>query len=327
LFNWALALSGLTADQSNGFKYIELAAQKASVDKVEYNFHLSKLYDEHLAEYGKSLSILKNLIKQYPNNQLFHYQAAIEYIKIKELDKAIDELRVVKEIDNKKFIQTLSFSNFLLGDIYFRKNEFNIALSYYREFLTTTTTIDYTGIASLRAAYCNHFLENEEEYKRYLFLASNGNMDLEEDNLARELSLKFLEQGMEPAEINLIKIENNYLAGNYYSAEQLIENTIDSLFNDDISATISHIKSSILIAQGKYADAEKELPKIDSLDLEFAGWVIPFTYLNLAEIHFYLRDYENVLNYLDLAESNNDYQKQNLIKSHINRVRYRIKEN
>ena len=102
---------------------------------------------------------------------------------------------------------------------------------------------------------------------------------------------------------------------------------IDSLISDDISATISHIKSSILIAQGKYADAEQELPKIDSLDLEFAAWVIPFTYLNLAEIHFYTRDTEKVLDYLDLAESNNDYQKQNLIKSLINGLRYRIKDN
>lgn len=327
LFNWALALSGLSADQSNGFKYIKLAAENASVDKVEYNFHLSKLYDEHLAEYRKSLSVLKKLIKKYPNNQLFHYQAAIEYMKIKELDKAIDEINIVKEIDNQKFVQTLSYSNFLLGDIYFWKNEFNIALLYYKEFLTTTTTIDYTGIASLRAAICNYFLNNEEEYKRYLFLASNGNMDIEEDNQARVISLRLLEEGIEYAEVNLIKIENDYYAGNYLNAEQIIENTIDSLINDDVSATIAHIKSSILISQGKYDLAKKEIPDIDSLELDFAGWVVPLTYFNLAEISYNENDTEKVLEYLDIAENNNDYQKQNLIQSLINGLRYRIKQN
>ena len=69
------------------------------------------------------------------------------------------------------------------------------------------------------------------------------------------------------------------------------------------------------------------MPKIDSLDLEFANWVVPFTYFNLAEIHHQQGDNEKVLDYLDLAESNNDYQKQNVIQSLINGLRSKIAEN
>ena len=326
LFNWALTISGLSADQNNGFSYIEKASKKGKTDKIEYTFHLAKLYDEHLADYTKSSEILSDLIRQFPKNSLFHYQAAISYIKNKKLDNAIVELEKVSKINNPKFSQTNSFANFLLGDIYFRKKEYNKALDNYSIFLTTTKTIDYSGIASLRSAYCYYFLDNVKEFRRYAIKAANGNLDLEDDKFAKEMGLYILGNGFAEESKILIEIENSYLAGNHEESLRLINASIDSIKSDNIFAQIKLYKSSILLEKKKPAQSEQALKGIDSLDLTTAEWVEPMYLVNLAKINYLNRNYNVSREYLAAAESKNDYQNKHLIKSYINGLKRKLKK-
>ncbi len=324
LFNWALTLSGLTADQKNGFNFIEKAAKLGKKDRTEYNFHLAKLYDEHYADYKKSLAILKDLLNTYKGNILFRYQSAIANIKSRNLDKAIKELVIVLDVNHPKFTQTNSFSNFLKGDIYFRKGNYKEALNYYLTFLTTTNIIDYTGIASLRTAYCYHFLDNEAEFKRYLFLAANGNHDLEDDSYANEMSIRLLENGLDEYKKFLINIENGYLAGEDIQIIDSINIYIDSLVSDDNKAEISYYKSSALINLNKIKKAKSILEQTDTLNFEEAPWVKPLLKYNLAQIYYKENNFISALKLLEEAEDENDYQKKNLIQSYINGLRKKL---
>jgi len=324
LFNWALSLSGLSADQKNGFEFIQIASQKGQLDKTEYKFHLSKLFDEHLADYEKSLGILNKLIKKFPLNPLFHYQAAIEYIKSKNLKLANEELLHVLEINHPKFIQTNSFSNFLLGDIHFRQNNFKLAKEYYHTFLITTKTIDYTGIASLRTAYCNYFLDDEQEFKKYALLAANGNLDLEDDKYAHQMSFLVLENGFSGENKFLVEIENEFLSGKYDSTLYLIENSIDSIKSDDILAQMLIYKSKSLINLQKTKEANFTLEKIDSLEIEYSDWIEPLSLFYKAEVHYLDNKFELAKDFLNSAESSNDYQKKNLIQSYINGLKIKL---
>lgn len=326
LFNWALSLSGLSADQNNGFEFIELASEKANYDNYEYQFHLSKLYDEHLADYNKSISLLNPLLKKFPNNGLFHYQVAIEYIKSRKLKKAVQALEQVLEINHPKFIQTNSFSNFLLGDIYFRENNYSKALEYYLTFLTTSQTIDYTGIASLRAAYCFHFLDNDHEFRKYLLLATNGNLDLEDDNYASKMGLLILKEGFTKERKILLNAENSYLAGENSKSLEIIENNLDSLSNYEIIAEVGLIRSKILIEKKSLEEAKPILEKIDSLEIDNAEWIEPLTKYYQAEISYLENNIEQANIYLEDAEDSNDYQKKNYIQSLINGLKRKLGE-
>ncbi len=324
LFNWALTLSGLTADQKNGFEYIEKAATLGKKDKIEYNFHLAKLYDEHYADYKKSLAILNDLLKKYKDNILFRYQSAIANIKSRNLDKAVTDLEIILNVNHPKFTQTNSFSYFLLGDIYFRKGNFREALNHYLTFLTTTNTIDYTGIASLRTAYCYHFLDNESEFKRYSFLAANGNHDLEDDSYASEMSIRLLENGLNEDQEFLIKIENGYLAGKDSQIIDTIGTYVDSLVTDYIMAEIIYYESSGLINLNKFQKAKTLIEQTDTLNFEQAPWVKPLLMFNLAQIYYKENNFIAALKLLEKAEDENDFQKKNLIQSNINGLRKKI---
>ena len=324
LFNWALTLSGLTADKKNGFDFIEKAATLGKKDRTEYNFHLAKLYDEHYADYKKSLSILQDLLNTYSDNILFRYQSAIANIKSRNLDKAIKDLKIILEVNHPKFTQTNSFSNFLMGDIYFRKGNYEEALNYYLTFLTTTTTIDYTGIASLRTAFCYHFLDNNAEFKRYSFLAANGNHDLEDDSYASEMSIQILKNGLNEQNKFLIKIENGYLAGKDSQIIDTINTYIDSLVTNDDKAEINYYKSSALINLNKIIEAKTILAQTDTLNFDAAPWVKPLLKYNLAQVYYNENNFISALKLLEKAEEENDYQKKTMIQSYINGLRKKL---
>lgn len=323
LFNWALALSGLSADKNNGFDLIQTAAQKGKYDRNEFKYHLSKLYDEHLADYEASLTILKELKYLYPKNSLFHYQAAIEYIKSKKLKSAIKSLEEVLEINHPKFRQTNAFAQFLLGDIHFITGKYLDAINYYDLFLNSTKTIDYTGIASLRKAYCYHFLSNDDEFRRNALLASHGNLDIEEDKIAKELSLDILADGFSKELETFILAENSYLSG---QNDYLMKLEIDSTNIEHLKVQILLYKSNILIDRKKIQEAEAVLAIIDTLNKTSAEWVEPYRHLNQARIEYIKKNYKLAQEQLEIAENNNDYYKSRQIQSMINGLKRKLKK-
>jgi len=325
---WALPITGLSADQDGGFAKLEKAYENGKKDKIEYMFHIAKLYDEYLADYNKSINVLKKLVLMFPENSLFHYQLGLEYLKVKNLYKAEIELDKVIEISHPKFVQTNAFANFLKGDLYFFQNKFDKALEYYLKFLTTSRTIDYTGIASYRTALCYHFADgdNSEVFRRYLKLAANGNHDIEDDAYANEVSQVVLKFGFTGQMENLLKLENLYYAGKY---KEVIENSLKKsyLFQDkDMSALASFYVSSALIEENNLVEAKKIAEELSVIDVSKNKWIKPMSFVNLAKIKFLQKDFLRVEQSLMEAEEFNDGKKQNFIQSQINSLRKKVKD-
>lgn len=324
MFNWALTISGLAANKNNGFNLIKKAATKASKDNIEYKFHYTKLLDEHYAEYSKSIEILTGLTNKYPENSLFHYQLAIEYIKSRDLEKADSELDIVIKKNHPKFSLTNSFSLFLKGDIYFRNNKWEKALKYYQQFIQKTNSIDYTGIASFRSAYCNFFLNNQNEFRKLLILSSNGNPDIEDDSYANEMSDIIIENGMDEERKLLIKIENAYFRGD---DSFVINNSgsIDSLINPDMKAEAYIYLSDALIKKNKLADAKIAARKSKAIKVTNSLWTKPMSMYNLALIDYKEKKYGSARQLVTISENINDYRNKNLIQSYINNLKSKLK--
>ncbi|MCP5063704.1 MAG: tetratricopeptide repeat protein [Ignavibacteriae bacterium] len=325
---WTLPVTGLSADQNEGFAKLENAYENGDKDKVEYMFHIAKLYDEYLADYDKAIGILQKLVSMFPENSLFHYQLGLEYLKVRNLNQAEVEFDKVIEINHPKFIQTNAFANFLKGDLYFFQNKFDKALDFYLEFLTTSKTIDYTGIASYRTALCFHFIDdnNNEVFRRYLKLAGNGNLEIEDDAFANEVSQIVLKFSFTGQMENLLKLENMYYAGQY---KDVIENSLkktNSFQDQDMSALASYYLSCALIEENNLVEAKKIAEELSTVDLRRNKWIMPMSFVNLAKIKFKQKDFVRVEQSLIDAEEINDGRKQYLIQSHINGLRRKVKE-
>ncbi len=326
---WALSITGLSSSQKDGFNHLEKAYNKATGNRNEIDFHTAKLFDEYLADYQKSKKIMKGLVEKYPKNALFHYQYALEFLKNKELVKARTELDKVLEINHPKFAQTNSFANLLKADTYFYQNNFNKALEYYLNFLKTTKTIDYTGIASYRTAICYYFsgLDNNVElFKRYLILAANGNQDIEEDAFAGEKSHILLKFGLTHPHAEVIKIENMYHAGRYEDLIKAVKTNEASLKDIDLKALSSLYLAGAYIELNKLSEAKMILDSLLNLKIKKDLWIKPMALFYKAKIKFKMKDYQRIEPPLKVAEEANEYTKQNLIQSYINGLRRKIKD-
>ncbi|MBK7103859.1 MAG: tetratricopeptide repeat protein [Ignavibacteriae bacterium] len=324
-FSWALTFTGLSADDNNGFELVKKAYYKGKKDKIELQFHLAKLYDEYLADYKSAIKLLDPLVEEFPQNNILQYQRAIEFIKSKNLNKAKIDLEEILKNGHPKFSQTISFTKFLLGDVYFRQNNFEKALEYYQQFLQTTKTIDYTGIASLRAAICNHFLDNQNEFRKYAVLASNGNQDIEDDNYAKELSLKFLENGLNKEWEFQIKIENLYLAGNNKKVIESVNEIVDTIESEEIKSLLLNYKTSSLIELNKFSDAKKIANQLKNYDLQSSFWIKPMAYVNLAKINMAEKKYSAAKQYVQAVSEIDNYSRKNQIKSYLNKIKIDLK--
>jgi len=307
---WAISIAGLSGDKEKGLRFIKIAYDKGSSSKTEAAYHLSKIYTEYNAEYDSAKIYLDYLIEKYPNNILFLYQYAILLIDTRELEKADKILTEIINLNNKKFSQTTSFSIFLKAEITFKQNDFNKAISIYDKFLRTTKSIDYTGLAHLKIGLSYVMLGDSLIAKKYFILARNGNLDIPEDQKAKNDSYLFYDKIFTENDRNIILAENYFASGKYQkSLNTIVEVNISKLdYNSLIKLKILEAESLLSLDKIKYAESAIENFQ-DDLRLSSSSFRAEY-FLVLAEIKYAENDYKSSQKYLDLSfdyidESNN----------------------
>lgn len=312
LYRFALDLTGLSHDKEKAITYFEITYKNGSLARDEAAFHLSKVNFEYTGNYKKALQYIDELLEKYPNNILFKYQKSLIKIEQRELENAENILIGIIESDVSGFRQTVAYSYFLLGEIYFKRNDFTKALNYYEKFFATTTVIDYLGFANLRCALASGFIGDENNMNRYLFLSRNGNTDIAEDKFAEELSEAIIDKGISEEMRDFIFAENYYLAGNY-------DYFLDAYSEDDNSkyASVNVIVAAAFTELKRYDESERIAESLVNKKLLF-DYLEPFLYLIRGENNYYLSNYRLAKKFLNIAKENADGYRGKYITSQAN---------
>jgi tetratricopeptide (TPR) repeat protein len=318
-FKWALSLAGISGEEETGISYIKLAAEKGNLNKVEAQYYLSQLLTGVIYDFKTAGEMLNSLHNKYPSNILFSYALAVVHLKQKDTEGAEKLLKNIVKSNHTRFIQVISFANFLLGDVYFRRNEFREAPVYYNKFIETTTTRDYKGIAFLRMGLCFEMTQDEDKAKEYYNRIPEGNSDIEEDVFARRKGDILKKQGLSKDERALLQYANMNQAGRYKLSLNNLLTLIDSTSNELIKAEAYFNISEAAFEMGKYEDALIYALKGAESETGNEGWINAWSYYYAARISKHLGKKSDMIKYLGKAEDNNrwDYQNQveNLIKS------------
>ncbi|MFC2084382.1 tetratricopeptide repeat protein [Bacteroidota bacterium] len=315
---WTLNLMGMDADKDKGIQYLKLSYKYGKTTKIESAFHLGKLYTEYIADYDSAFFYLSMILTKYPNNSLFHYQYALLLMNKRDLEGAEKELKEVIRLNNDKFSQTSAFAKFLLAEIYFKKNEFNEALEYYNLFLNETTNIDYTGIASYNLAICYLFLELNNEYKKHLMLARNGNLNILDDVYAKRRSEIIFSKNISEFQKKIILSKNDIYNAKYDSAYNRLISILDYLDSDDLKGEALIIISESLIEMGRYNESLKYL---NNISFEEEKWIEPLSYYLLARVYLEQKQIELVHDNIEKAESANNFDFRDKISPKINYIK------
>jgi len=321
---WAVNLTGLSSDKARGFRYIKTALRKGNTVKTEAAFHLSKVYNDYLAEYDSGFVILQDLTSKYPKNGLFAYQSAVSLIKSKKLDRALTVLDRVIQLNNKHVPQITALAYYRRGEIYFMKNQFRTAVRNYDKFLDLSKELDLTGIASLNAALASKMLGNEADYKKYLGMANSGNQDLFEDSYALQKSEKYKSNGISQMELKLVRMKNKIDAGNYKTAYDSLKIDIPKIENRDLKLLAQIYLAESASNLKMYEEVVYLCDELAEANLSAVKWIKPKADLLNAKAKFALGDKTSAKELLEDAEDANDYDFRDYIQSQIEWLKRRI---
>lgn len=323
---WAVNLTGLSSDKERGLRYIKTAYYKGSSEKIEAAFHLAKIFTDYIADYDSAYFFLNSIIPQYPKNTLFLYQYAVSLIKDKKLDRAMEYLNNVIRLKNRHIPQITALAHYRKGEIYFKKNNFKSAIREYEEFLKLSKELDFAGIAAYNIAISNKIIGNEEEYRKYLIKASEGNPDLFEDSYAQSKSEIFLKNELDDNDLVIIKAKNFFDSGKNRIAYDTLKSILPKLQNQTQKVLALTYFSEAALNIKRYAESVKAVEEILSLQLESEKWVIPFSYLIQAKAHFLVGSSAEANKFLQEAENENEHEFQDQIQAQIENLKRKLKK-
>jgi tetratricopeptide (TPR) repeat protein len=323
-FKWALNMIGFEGNQEEGLDFLKKASEKGIFAKTEAEYYLSQIYSEFYYDFEKSSELLKNLSQKYPQNILFLYSLAVVDIKRRDLNSAEKLLTKLVKSDNKNFIQTICFSNFLMGDVLFRKNKFEEAKSFYKYFVTNSTIKDYYGIANYRLGLCCE-LTNDNQAINYYKQTEYGLELLEDDAFAKRKGEERLKTPLTDSEKKLILFTNYIECGEPNRAIDSLKKLESTQINMQLKAELyfalcqAYYDVENFEASIKYATASTELENSNET------WIKPFSYLYIARNYWKIGNIEKAIEYLENAEDLSDYDYRVKLNGMINNLKLKLK--
>jgi tetratricopeptide (TPR) repeat protein len=314
-YKWALSLAGIKGNKEIGIQYLKKAANEGFFSKIEASYYLSQIYSEAVNNYDMAASYLKPLIRKYPDNLLFNYSMGVLEIKRKNLPQAERIISKILKTNETNFKELVYFSNFLMGDIYFKENNFETAKEYYITFLSSYNQKDYKGIASYRLGICYELTGDRNTGISYFNQSDKGNMDLDDDIFAKRKGGIYAKRSIASTEADVLKAANIIDQGNYKEAIDKLNNGMDQIKSDRLKAEANYYISTALFFLGKNEEAVKFANISNGFNSSEESWIKPFTDYYLAQCMLKLNKNDEAQILIEEAENFNNYDYQNKLKN------------
>jgi tetratricopeptide (TPR) repeat protein len=314
-FKWALSLAGINGNKELGIQYLKKVVNDGYLSKTEASYYLSQIYSEAVNNYEMAASYLKPLIKKYPENLLFNYSMGVLEIKRKNLPQAERILSRILKTNETNFKELIYFSNFLLGDIYFKENNFETAKEYYNTFLTSYNQKDYKGIASYRLGICYELTADRTTGIKYFSQSDKGNTDLDDDIFAKRKGGIYAKRSIASTEADVLKAANLIDQGNYKEAIDKLNICLDQVKSDRLKAEANYYIATALFFLGKFDEAVKFANASKGFNSSEESWIKPFADYYLAQCMLKLNKKDDAEKLIEEAENFNNYDYQNKLKN------------
>lgn len=324
-FQWALDVIGFSGDISTGLNYLKIASEKGDLVKTEAQFYLSQIYKDFYFDYDQSYKLLRILKNKFPNNELFQYSYAVIEINRKNLFEAERTLLKIIKKKNSHFPQVISYTEFLLGDINFKKNKFNDAKKYYLNFLSTTKLNDYQGIANYRLGLCFEFNGNVDSAKIHYENAVNSKSNLEDDIFARRKSSLLLTKRLSDDEKNLITYSNIFETGNYKVVYDYLKNNINDFQTPELKSEAYFLLCKTCYELHKFDEAINYSNLSVKQIVKNEKWIKPFCEIYAIKSNLEIGDTTKVKTLIAQAENYKDFDYENKFKRMMESIKLSLK--
>ncbi len=324
-WKWALDLTGITGDRTKGMKYLTFAAEKGKFSAIDAQFYLSQLNAEFMRDFTTAHYYLDKLTKKFPSNLLFKSTAASLLIKEKKLKNSEKILFSITESKDSTFKQIKNYANLFLGDIFFTRNNFDSAKTFFKKFLVHATDSHFKGMAALKLGLCFYITGSPNLAMEFFELAGEGNTDLDEDNFADDICEIYLESPPDSIQVRLIFIKNLIDAGSYSTAIDSLKSLSKYSVSEEIKAFIDFYTCDAKFYLGGFKESKQIA--ISLIENEYAEkWVRAFACYFAARASVKLGSIVDTKLFLSYANDFNDFHFENKLRNLIYSLSYKFQQ-
>ncbi|HEX7358383.1 MAG TPA: tetratricopeptide repeat protein [Ignavibacteriaceae bacterium] len=315
---WAANLVGITADKELGLNYVKMTVQKGKLSRIDAQYYLSQLYSRVIVDHPAAKELLNNLVKRYPKNLLFNFSLAWVEYEMNDLANAEKHLRTVIKSEDELYPFVVSNANYVLGNVFFARSQFDSAKTYYNNYIKSAINDDYKGYTNFQIGLCTEILGNRKEAVKYYEKSSTGNSDIEEDLYAERKGSDYENRKMTNSEIRLIRFYNLIKQNKLSAAKDSLENFIEqNKINNDLKAEAKLYLSEICFKQKKYQEALDYAVDCIKTDVENEQWVHAYAYYLGAWSSYSQKKYIDAKLFLDQISEMDDYDFRNSLENKI----------
>lgn len=278
---------GIEGNKERGIQQLHMAAEKAVYMRNDARFALGLLHVYYKGEYDKGLAYLKPLLQRYPTNIPLLYALGNIEAQLKKMPTAIAYYKKVLSLSNTHFRQFTVYSNFRLGEVLFRSNDFENSKRALQKFIKANTDQPYKATALFRLAECYEFLGNRQFAKQLYERTQQCTPVTPEDVYAVRKAKHYEQRPLDDTERQLIRGVNCVESLQFDEGLRLLQPVASSATTtrEQQAEALYHI-GEILRQQKKYSQALEMYQKVIALTPEEERWLLPWAYFRISQIHY-----------------------------------------
>ena len=315
---WAANLVGITADKELGLTYVNQTVKKGKLSKIDAQYYLSQLYSRVIVDHPAAKELLSNLVKRYPKNLLFNFSLAWVEYELNDLANAEKHLRFVINANDDLYPFVVSNSNYLLGNVFFARNQFDSASVYYQNYLKLSINDDYRGFTNYRIGLCYELSDNRKEAIKFYENSSDGNSDIEEDLFAERKGDELEGRKLTDNEIRLLSFSNLIKQNKLVAAKDSLENFIEQKkITNDLKAEALLYLSQISYKQRRFQESLDYAVDCIQTEVENERWVHAYAHYTGAWNSYYQKKYTEAKLFLQQIDNLDDFDFRNSLENKI----------
>jgi tetratricopeptide (TPR) repeat protein len=241
---WLSSIFGYEGNQERGLALLEVARQKSRYSRQESAYYLAMIDFMFYKNYHKAEQALRSLTVTHPHSTLLNYSLGLVYLETKLLGDASRYFSLAA-FDRKSDPQNAfsAYAIFRLGELSFRKNDFDAARNFFEEFASVSNFSVYQAQLHYHLGLCNELQNNRRDALQH-YKQAKAKSDNDDELFSQRRAATLMNAPLSDAQRIIYLGRNAVDAGNYEKALQFllpITEKSNDLTKDDLAEAHYHL--------------------------------------------------------------------------------------
>ena len=307
-YQWLTQPMGLKGDANEGMRLLNVAGEYSSLLRMEAQLLATYVEKNMLNQPELALQRLEKEKIRSGENRLLDYFLGLAYLNVRQSDLAIETFTQSIEADSQRY--DFPFMDYQLGKSYYFKGQHREAQKHLARFLKYYQGELFRSDACFRLGMSLCIEGNYQLGKRFFEkLLKQAQQDFDQDEYARFMAQKFVEQRPSAAHLRLFEARNRF-DGGYFGAANTILSELQAQserLDSELKTELHYRQGRLFHTQGKFSEAMHHYRLSIQSEAKASHWMQVYALYHLGEISKQQGEYPQARQYYRQALAEDDY--------------------